>query len=190
MMTLKVSGKEDVKHTNFDTLFHHIYLILHTTLRNFGHTMYHFIPQWMYLSRGLIASMFLTHEDLENPFKRKLRKNPTSIVFPLFCFRDQISDVEKSADNLSRLLECFSELDKIFSKHAPYLLSDFIHLQKSLPLPSSIIARLMPGIYAIFKTCSEHEFKLINLWQDEPGKVLFKAFYGDYMKYFKFKGKM
>jgi hypothetical protein len=176
---------------HFDTLFHHIYLIVYTMLKNHGPIVYPLMSQWMYICRGLLASLYLTRHDLDdnNPYRRKHLHH--SLRIPRFCLRDHLVDVLTCTKDVSRLLECFADHEKSFNKHAPYLISDIIYLQKELPsLPQSIRTHILPGIYAIFRICSKHELDLINIWLDEAGKTIFHSLHADYTRYHKFTGKV
>ena len=171
-----------------DSMFHHIYLIVYTVLKNHGPIVYPLMSQWIYICRGLLASLYLTRNDLDNPYRRKRLHH--SLRIPRFCLRDHIADILTCTNDINRLLECFADHEKAFNKHAPYLISDIIHLQKELPLPQSIRTHLLPGIYAILRICSKHELDLINIWLDEAGKSIFHSLHADYTKYYKFTGKV
>jgi hypothetical protein len=176
--------------SSFDSLFHHVYLIIYTILKVYGHdhSFYLLLPYWIYFVRCLFTSFFINKEDVEDPYKATALQHVFSM--PHLCLRHQLACPETCIDHLVRLFEALAKHDKAFSKHAPYLISDFIHLQRWLPLPVSIHTRLVPGIYAMFRICSEHEFKLINIWQDGAGQAIFQSLYAHYTKHYKYLGKV
>ncbi|KAF9973043.1 hypothetical protein BGZ73_003753 [Actinomortierella ambigua] len=84
------------------------------------------------------------------------------------------------------------DTSKAFSKHAPYLLTEYFKIQSSVVASISLLPlrqALLPGLYALMDLCSEWERELMMANLDATGKSLLKSLYSDYLKYHKYTGR-
>ncbi|KAG0234857.1 hypothetical protein BGW42_006134 [Actinomortierella wolfii] len=84
------------------------------------------------------------------------------------------------------------DTSKAFSKHAPYLLTEYFKIQSSVVASISQLPlrqALLPGLYALMDLCSEWERELMMANLDATGKSLLKNLYSDYLKYHKYTGR-
>ncbi|KAG0268279.1 hypothetical protein DFQ27_007130 [Actinomortierella ambigua] len=84
------------------------------------------------------------------------------------------------------------DTSKAFSKHAPYLLTEYFRIQSSVVASISLLPlrqALLPGLYALMDLCTEWERELMMANLDATGKSLLKSLYSDYLKYHKYTGR-
>jgi hypothetical protein len=81
---------------------------------------------------------------------------------------------------------------KPFSKHAPFLLVTFCHVQASKrPFQTECRKELSLGLYSLLDLCNDHgrSFVLAALDANGGGRPIFKALVSDWEKDHRFKGE-
>lgn len=91
--------------------------------------------------------------------------------------------------SVARLLQQFATFAGA-SKHAPFLIMDYLALQQRFVLPRTTRAAITPGVHALLGTCKEHEIALIGTVVDEGAKTQFQELHHEFQSYFKYTGKV
>ena len=99
-----------------------------------------------------------------------------------------IVDAAGMARSLCRLFEQFATLPSA-SKHAPYIIVDYLALLEQHILRDTVRTALIPGVNALIGACKQHEIDLIGAVSGDASKLMFESHYADFEKYFKYKGK-
>jgi hypothetical protein len=92
------------------------------------------------------------------------------------------------ARSLSRLFEQFAVLPSA-SKHAPFIIVDFLSLLERYTLRPVVRTAMIPGVHALLGACGTYEVELIGAVANEGSKVIFETLHAEFQKYFKYKGK-
>ncbi|RUS17322.1 Urb2/Npa2 family-domain-containing protein [Endogone sp. FLAS-F59071] len=195
-------------------LFDAIYKLLISLLSFHRQQLVQVIPSFVAIVQAMFHCFKSTHPSLANT-RRKVdrhkntnsRKSHHHDPFPLLSSVAPLR--ESCAYNFARLLSALAQRSNTtvsssatavsaassfaaFSKHAPYLLTEYLAIQTS---PVSSISRaqlkaaLLPGLYALLDLCSEHERDMVMANQDAAGKALLKGLYTDYVRYHKYTGR-
>lgn len=76
---------------------------------------------------------------------------------------------------------------KILRKHAHILIVNYVHLQLTHALVSSVNEAVMPGVYSVLGLLSRVEMQLVNQCLDSLGQIYFKTLYGGYRDHGKWR---
>lgn len=95
--------------------------------------------------------------------------------------------VQRSTKENDSLTSQAAVYKRAIRKQAHVLLINYVHMQVSSPLKSSVTDALTPGIYSVFGLLSKVELQLANQLLDLLGKVYFKNLYQSYKDHGKWK---
>ncbi|XP_038065341.1 unhealthy ribosome biogenesis protein 2 homolog isoform X2 [Patiria miniata] len=99
-------------------------------------------------------------------------------------------DLYICAENMERLLTMLATYKKDINKLAVFLVSDYIaELQKGTLLPLFKKA-LVTGIYNLLDACDERAIDFLNATLPNNLREIFKTFYSDFQKYYRYSGKV
>lgn len=95
--------------------------------------------------------------------------------------------IQRSTKESESLTSQAAVYKRVLRKQAHILLINYVHMQVSAPLKSSITDALMPGIYSLFGLLSKLEMQLANQLLDLLGRVYFKNLYQGFKDHGKWK---
>lgn len=95
--------------------------------------------------------------------------------------------IQRSTKESDSLTSQSAIYKRAIRKQAHVLLINYVHMQVSTPLKSSLTDALMPGIYSVFSLLSKVELQLANQLLDLLGRVYFKSLYQSYKDHGKWK---
>lgn len=198
-------------HAKAADLFDAIYKLLINLLNFHRQQLVQVIPSFVAIVQAMFHCFKSTHPSLANTRRKadrhKSTNSRTSNHHDPFPLLSSVAPLREScAYNFARLLSALAQRSNTtapssatatssfaaFSKHAPYLLIEYLAIQTS---PISSISRaplkaaLLPGLYTLLDLCSEHERDMVMANQNAAGKALLKGLYSDYVRYHKYTGR-
>lgn len=76
---------------------------------------------------------------------------------------------------------------KLLRKHAHVLVVNYVHLQLTHALVSTVNEAILPGVYSVLSLLSRAEMLLVNQFLDSLGQIYFKTLYGGYRDHGKWR---
>lgn len=138
----------------------------------------------------LTARYHLLVSTLAEAMKHLTRKDVTeedASVFARILVTLSEPPIQRSTKENDSLTSQSAIYKRAIRKQAHVLLINYVHMQVSAPLKSSITDALMPGIFSVFGLLSKVELQLVNQLLDLLGKVYFKNLYQNYKDHGKWK---
>lgn len=118
---------------------------------------------------------------------RKDVTNEDASVFGRILVTLSEPPIQRSTKESDSLTSQSAIYKRAIRRQAHVLLINYVHMQVSAPLNSSVTDALMPGIYSVFGLLSKVELQLVNQLLDLLGKVYFKNLYQSFKDHGKWK---
>ncbi|XP_025103019.1 unhealthy ribosome biogenesis protein 2 homolog [Pomacea canaliculata] len=164
---------DEVSDARFFLSFHALYGVLHATLAHHPSSVLRIIPAFLTATKSLLRECILRSD------------------------QDKLAGQPVYLDNMVRCANCVSRLLTLFAGHrtelhrvAAYLVSDYANWVKKVTLPPAVKKALLPGVYAFLDLCDKHALSQLRNMLPPGVREVFHLLHNDYLKYFKYTGKI
>ena len=93
------------------------------------------------------------------------------------------------AEYVSRMYEDLAKLGDVMRPYSVHILVDIITLLEKEPVSPNIKQGLSPGIFELISLLKENEQNMMLKLLDATGKDMFRQFYQEYDRYYRYRGK-
>ncbi|CAH1797167.1 unnamed protein product [Owenia fusiformis] len=157
---------------NFRDVFSATYKVLNEMLVHYRDNVFNFIPPFIAASKRLMNSAIVAG-DQANHYNS-----------------EQVAAVVACGHLTERLYALMASYKVEFSKVAVYIVADYVTQVQKVTLVPIVKKSLVPAVNHILSICDEHAIAQLHTVLNPGVREVFRTLYDDYLKYFKYTGKI